>query len=290
MSEPNDDAIDRRLAALGLALQPEAETLGPRPDEDELWDFIHGAVSDQRREEILSHLADDQRVFDEWYSLRQAIKEYGEPEEELSVVDEGLARVSDKLSLTATLKSWLSGHIGPVPTPLAAAAAAVACVSLVLVLSLRPSDTPADFWLDWSAPISTQATTTQEQQDAAQSLLVGVKNQLLVENYSAVGPSGEVLPDELPACGSDDTDCVSRQDALVQLGELAVGQIHQCQTEQGASENQGDDIASVAAPVLAQGQPDSLLSLINAWITAQDSDPGSACDASAEIISWGFRQ
>jgi hypothetical protein len=75
MNEPEDNDIDRRLAIAALAMDAESVAEGPRPEHDELWDFIHGAVTDRRRAEILSHLADDDELFSEWHSLKVTISE-----------------------------------------------------------------------------------------------------------------------------------------------------------------------------------------------------------------------
>lgn len=112
-------------------------TRGEAPDWSELLAYREGGLSEQRREEVLSHIANDADIHQQWLDLAEAEHWVANPQNH-TLTD---AATADKPSLIQRFRAWLS----PGYTALAGVGAmAVAAIAIVPSLVQQTSSTPLD--------------------------------------------------------------------------------------------------------------------------------------------------
>ncbi|MFK7860867.1 MAG: hypothetical protein AB8B64_18765 [Granulosicoccus sp.] len=277
--ENND--VNRRLALLGLAMSTPNSPRGDRPDLAELWDFMHNVVNDVRRDEILSHLAEDEELFSEWQELQATTLEI----EQAQVVDAYLP-VREKINPPSRafwqqLQEWIFYR------PWISAGGVAAAVALLFfgTVSQRPP-TSEDFWQAWSQPISSQSLLQDSVlRDDLDAVLTGVRTQLIELSYPGTGPSQQDLPEQVHACQADDASCTERRSALFTLGGLAIDQLRQCQENAEALTQLLPELQRIAGIVQSHPPLAVLATPINRWVEAAEQDTAAACDAAALVIS-----
>lgn len=295
MNESEDNEIDRRLAIAALAMDTESVAKGLPPEHDELWDFIHGAVTDRRRAEILSHLADNEELFSQWHSLIVTIDEFPEPTAEYIAAEIPDTKINrseargDHMAGTepASTATWWQRLINfPIRLPLVSTGIAAAIVGILILSPSDPSkDAPMDFWTNWSQPISTSTESADPALRAdLDALLAGVRDQLIALNYAPLNPNGELLPEHIPACSEGENFCTIRREALFQLGLLVVGQLHDCRSPTKTAAPGLSDPAIASRSIVEQNLPVLLVAPLKAWISAHGQDQFLACEAAANFL------
>ncbi len=108
-------------------------TRGDAPDWSELQAYRDGGLSESRREEVLSHIANDPEVHQQWLDLSEAAHFLANPQNQSRTQT---ASANDKLSLSERFKNWLT----PGYTALAGVTAmAVAAITIVPTLMQQTS-------------------------------------------------------------------------------------------------------------------------------------------------------
>lgn len=123
MTKPSD--TQNAHIALDAMRNP---TKGDAPDWSELQAYRDGGLSEQRREEVLSHIANDAQVHQQWLDLSEAEHYLANPQHQARAQT---ATATEKLSLGERLKNWVS----PKYTALAGVGAmALAAIAIVPTL------------------------------------------------------------------------------------------------------------------------------------------------------------
>ncbi|MFK8080284.1 MAG: hypothetical protein AB8B97_08370 [Granulosicoccus sp.] len=279
--DQTDEEANRRLAMLGLAISEPGTAQGDRPDMAELWDFMHGAVSEARRAEILSHLAEDEELFSDWQNLQTTALEVEQVQIADGMPPDGKKDETASTAIWQGLTDWFFHNRWISAGGLAAAIALL----VIGTLDQRPP-APENFWQDWSQPISSQSAAQDSVlRDELDAVLAGVRSQLIELSYAGTGPSQEPLPENAPPCQNDDALCKERRAALFTLGGLAIDQLSQCQTKNAIPSEFLPDLQFVAGIVRSHPPLAILATPLNRWVQAAEQDALAACDAAALVIS-----
>ncbi len=155
MTQLNNDAQNAHIA-LDAMRNP---TRGVAPDWTELQAYRDGGLTDARREEVLSHIANDAEVHQQWMDLAEAEHWLANPQNQTSGVAATLAE--PRLTLRERFNAWLTPGRTALAGVGAMAVAAIAIVpSLVQQTALNaPSqfDMSAERYAAVAASLSTQA-------------------------------------------------------------------------------------------------------------------------------------
>ncbi len=231
MSDAKDLATTAQLA---LALESFDPPSGIRPPLDEIVDWTEGRLGDVRAAEVAAFVARDAECYEIW-------REYVESRQKLDVEQgaSGQSIWSPSLLMARvqeSLKTWQKAATG----------FAVVAITTVLVIPpfwIEPQATLDDqyrLWMstgqskpamwEWQAVGTTRgAGMTAETSAFLMGISRGVER--LGEWSPAATASLATLPQQSIACQSGDSKCVTRQDALVTLGEWALLNEVRCQAE-----------------------------------------------------------
>lgn len=246
----NDDST--RLARLALLFdQPQSTPIGDKPDTDELWDWMHGAVAEERSRQIQSHLARDAEVYDQWHEMRLAEQEFNPAIENSSVqslasenvhevalspadnnsINEDQALKSNTTTQQAArrfagsatavqdwrekLTSWLK------PSPYGGGLVLAAILGGVVAININQTQ-PVDVWEDWQSPKSFDDEQSLSDIEEISSVLAGIGYRLNELSLPVLGPDGQELPGSIPQCQSGSDACSERRQALFDLGTVAI--------------------------------------------------------------------
>ena len=102
--QQQSDRDDLAIARLTLNISKSASTpVGPVPDEAELAALVENKLETVRRAQVISHIANNNGLYERWLQLVDALVYVGEME--AGIADEDLGE-SDKVSLVQKLKAF----------------------------------------------------------------------------------------------------------------------------------------------------------------------------------------
>ncbi|MEM7258172.1 MAG: hypothetical protein AAF404_12385 [Pseudomonadota bacterium] len=221
----NDD--QRRLATLSVLLDKPEPPVGIRPTTDELWDWIHGQVPDDRALEIKSHVAADNTVYEEWRQLRLALEETDTLQSVSSQPDASAVTDRGFTGLLSALTQRLGALLRPAGPALATGALCVFAAGIYLLVGRAPDST--DFWQDWQQPKGQAQTAAPDTIVAYEAILAGMQKRLTALDIPAVDPTGRALPTTATGC-TDNAQCQPYATTLTDLGQQLVTAHINCRT------------------------------------------------------------
>lgn len=243
MTDTDDEnGKDRKLALTGLffakaqqRLRSESgaidyensasKIIGEKPTEDEIWNWMHDDVSEQRALEIRSHLAFDSELYETWRQFRIALSEE-ETEIELennveNRVESDAPYATDKSTPQnrQATKSIKNSSESTSTQPMRVTGMAIAAAIMIFVLIkplLFPGPPVNDFWQDWQTTKSTQTLDLQDDEKIQLRFLMGsIRQEMVKLKLGDTDPSDALLPDA--NCASQQT-CMDNSDTLTNLG------------------------------------------------------------------------
>ena len=313
-SGSEDDGIssgDSRLAKLSLLIDTPEKAEGRVPDSDELWDWMHGCVEDPvRAAQIRSHVARDPDVFERWHEMRLSeggVEEWIASASAAELQSSAVANlqestdieqaVSTAPSVSATqakeksdrisplnLSAWLS-KLGALMPPMQYGGVALAAILGGVVAINLTRTQPVDVWSDWQTPKSLGQMQALPDQQEVEAVLAGVAGQLNELSLPVLGPNGETLPQEIPAC-TDVTEsgiCSPRRQALYDLGSLAVSTRVLCLTNIDIPDVVVVELSLINNLIGSDAQAGRFAEPVAQWTAA--TEQSSQCSAVNVILS-----
>ena len=302
MTNKSSDEIsdsERRVALSALLLDSPDAAAGEVPDDGELWDWIHGEISQTRAREIEQHVARSDTVYERWRLMRMHIDEEAIeqsqpiPQTETSalsqfanLVQRQLKKCREALTTPAHAEAQLIGSTRLRWQKLRTwlAPSATAGVALLLAIMFLPpvGNSPVNFWEDWSyTKQSSNRPLTSETRDSLLVVLAGIKTTLLENGIAAEDSEGSSIAVTAPPCLQSDS-CSNHIDGLYALGKTVAAARLQCLSNpfQFSSrllpaERQREALQQDAAAILRKPVTD--------WVNADSQQ--SHCSAVAETIN-----
>ena len=159
MTHTNNDAHNAYIA-LDLLRNP---TQGKSPDWTELQAYREGGLSEQRRTEVVSHIANDPEVHQQWLDLAEAESWLANPQNQAAADSAAMGSVSTDSS-SMTLRERIGSWFSPGRTALAGVGAmAIAAIAIVPSLVQQTALNTAsqfDFSAERYAALAASGTST----------------------------------------------------------------------------------------------------------------------------------
>ena len=284
----SDRFNDKDLGNLGALLSRQVSGIGPVPEADELWNWMHGECEPGRADEIRSHLAADEDLYDLWQALRgeSAAQPSTFQNESLDNVDAGTGgstlsgAVPDRKNTTDSFFSWFSRW------PAGAIAYGALAVMLMIVVLPHTGSPVAQhpLWQHWRLPKTVPDELTSNQfRFELQPFLVGVREALLDIDARPVGPENRQLPMVSPACPDAEIACLQRQEQLFRLGNITTATVYQCVT--GGVVSVPEPLLEIASVVSSRPILAPFDSPLSDWIAADDQMREQICSASSTLLN-----
>lgn len=292
-SEDSPPAELKDIAALAVLLHGKQPAVGERPDEAEIWAWMHNELSEKRSSEVQSHVARDPSVYSLWHGLRAASQEsLSEQSGVMSAVthpvDSPLSnKKSDHTLSTAT--KWLqkvSSFLRPSPFMGFATAASLGVVVVVAIQNDEPSQ---DFWQDWQVPKSQIMEKSFEDRMAFESVLAGMNTKMHELSLPTLAPDGTRLPTTTPECeqAQDDVPCTQARQALYSLGQLVTETRLVCLTSYPIPKEKQERLLDIVSQLVGQPEEKPFIGPMEQWLASDARD--QQCAAVNTIIDRALR-
>ena len=302
MTDKSSDEIpdsERRVALSALLLDSPDAAAGEVPDDGELWDWIHGEISQTRAREIEQHVARSDTVYERWRLMRMHIDEVAS--EQSQPIPRAETSALSRLAKTALQQLQKCCEVLTVPAQVHArligstrlrwqklhtwfAPSAIAGVAILLAIIVLPpvGNSPVNFWEDWSyTKQNSNRPLTSETRDSLLLVLAGINTTLLENGIAAEDSEGSSIAATAPPCLQNDS-CSKLTAGLYALGKTVAAARLQCLSKpfQFASrllpaERQREALQQDAAAILRKPVTD--------WVNADSQQ--SHCSAVAETIN-----
>ena len=248
MTDKSSDEIpdsERRVALSALLLDSPDAAAGEVPDDGELWDWIHGEISQTRAREIEQHVARSDAVYERWRLMRMHIDEVAS--EQSQPIPRAETSALSRLAKTARQQLQKCREVLTVPTQVQArligstrlrwqklhtwfAPSAIAGVAILLAIIVLPpvGNSPVNFWEDWSyTKQNSNRPLTSETRDSLRLVLAGIKTTLLENDIAAEDSEGSSIAATAPPCLQNDS-CSKLTAGLYALGKTVAAARLQC--------------------------------------------------------------
>jgi hypothetical protein len=287
----SDQFDDRKLGRLGTLIENRVQADGPAPEADELWNWMQGDCDPGRADQIRSHLASNEELYELWQALRSereaipATAQYQQLEQaKPEISNPGTTSGSDAPDQAPDgFFSWL--------TSWPAGAFAYAALGIMILLVMLPQSGPPlsqhALWQHWHVPKTSADNIPDElSRIELQPFLVGIRSALQAIGEKPVDFENRVLPEDFPVCPDTESGCLHRQEQLFELGELTTVTVHKCVTGE-----------AVAKPTALPELGDMLvtrpaLSRLNTpmldWIAAENTQREKICAAASTVLNRGL--
>jgi len=279
-----DEEEAHKLAIASLLLDTPPPVKGPRPTLEELWDWMHDAIDENRAAEIRTHVARNSDVAEEWRELRLVLDEM--QSESHPATNEKQPTLLNKIS------EWLGNlQSPPLIGQFGGTLAGIALVGFSLLLLLKvydPAQEPISetpFWQDWQVSKTAQTSPYDEATLVAmKTLLYGMRLKMLEQSIKPVTAQGQPLPTEPMNCQNDSL-CIKTRDSLVELGQLAVSDYQLCQTGKPPSDANHQNLQNILDTLENNPSAAPLQAPLKRWLFAESPESDTELDSEVRCSS-----